>query len=207
LIGTLRASDDPATLVPIGPLTNVAMALKKAPDVTDAIERIVLMGGALGEGNVTPVAEFNVYADPEAASVVFDAGVETTMVGLDATRQARYGVDGFEEMRALGNDVGEVVAELLAFYLEFHADAYGWDSVPIHDACAVAEVIEPGIVESQRMRVDVEVDGTHSYGQTVCDRQGSWTRTDHADEPNADVALDVDDERFFDLLLSELERY
>lgn len=207
LIGTLRASDDPATLVPIGPLTNVAMALKKAPDVTDAIERIVLMGGALGEGNVTPVAEFNIYADPEAASVVFGADVETTMVGLDATRQARYGADRFEEMRALDNDVGAVVAELFEFYLEFHADAYGWEGVPIHDACAVAEVIDPDIVESQHMRVDVEVDGTHSYGQTVCDRQGSWTRTGHADEPNADVALDVDAERFFDLLLSELARY
>jgi len=148
-----------------------------------------------------------VDADPGAAPVAFEADVETTRGGLDATRQARCGADRFEEMRALDNEVGRVVAGLLEFYLEFHADAYGWDSVPIHDACAVAEVIEPGIVESQRMCVDVEVDGTHSYGQTVCDRQGAWRRTDHADEPNAHVALDVDDERFFDLLLAELERY
>ena len=207
LIETLRASDEQATLVPIGPLTNVAMALRKAPDLTESIERIVLMGGALAEGNVTPVAEFNVYADPEAASIVFQADVEITMVGLDATRQARYGADRFDEMRSLNNRVGDIVAELFEFYLEFHADAYGWDGVPIHDACAVAEVIEPGIVESQRMRVDVEVSKSHSYGQTVCDRQGSWTRTDHADDPNADVALSVDKERFFDLLLSELGRY
>lgn len=125
MIETLEASDEPATLIPIGPLTNVAMALKKAPHVADSIGQIVLMCEALKQGNVTPVAEFNFYADPEAADIVFRSNIETTMVGLDATRQARYGADQFETVRSLGNDVGEVVADLFEFYLEFHANAYG----------------------------------------------------------------------------------
>lgn len=207
IIETVRESEEPVTLVPVGPLTNVAMAFKKAPDIVDDIERVVLMGGAVEVGNKTPVAEFNVYADAEAASVVFDADVDPTMVGLDVTRKARYSTDRFDEMRALGSEVAEVVAELFEFYLEFHNERFGWDSVPIHDACAVAEVISPGIVESERARAEVETDGEHTYGQTVCDLQDIWDRTGHATEPNAHVGLDIDREGFFDLLLSELERY
>lgn len=207
IIETVRESDEPVYLVPVGPLTNVAMAFKKAPDIVDDIERVVLMGGAVEQGNKTPVAEFNIYADAEAASVVFDADVDLTMVGLDVTRKARYNAEQFDEMRNLGSEVAEVVAELFEFYLEFHNRTFGWDSVPIHDACAVAEVISPGIVETQHARVEVETEGEHTYGQTVCDLQEVWDRTGHATEPNARVGLDIDKEGFFDLLLSELERY
>lgn len=207
LIETIRESDEPVYLVPIGPLTNVAMAIKKAPDIVENIERIVLMGGAVAEGNKTPVAEFNVYADPEAAGIVFDANVDRTMIGLDVTRKARYDADQFDEMRALGNEIAEVVAELFEFYLGFHNERFGWDSVPIHDACAVAEVISPGIVDTEWMRVEVETEGEHTYGQTVCDAQAIWDRTGHEAEPNTDVGLDIDKQAFFSLLLSELERY
>jgi inosine-uridine nucleoside N-ribohydrolase len=207
IVETVRESNEPITLVPTGPLTNVAMAIRKAPDVVDQLDRVVLMGGAHGEGNKTPVAEFNIYADAEAAEIVFNADVDLTMVGLDVTRKARYGAEQFDEMRALGSRVAEVVAELFEFYLGFHADTFGWNSVPIHDACAVAEVIDPGIVESERMRVEIETDGEHTYGQTVCDRQGVWGRTGHAAEPNARVGIDIDRDAFFELLLGEIARY
>lgn len=207
IIKTIRKSDEPVYLVPVGPLTNVAMALKKAPDIVNNIERIVLMGGAVEQGNKTPTAEFNIYADAEAAAVVFDADVDRTMVGLDVTRKARYSMERFDEMRMLGSEVAEVVAELFEFYLKFHNQRFGWESVPIHDACAVAEVISPGIVETERARVEIETDGEHTYGQTVCDLQDIWDRTSHPTEPNTDVGLDINKEAFFDLLLSELERY
>ena len=207
LIETVRESDVPVYLVPIGPLTNVAMAFRKAPDIVDDIERVVLMGGAVEEGNKTPVAEFNVYADAEAADIVFDADVDRTMVGLDVTRKARYSAARFDEMRALESEVADVVADLFEFYLEFHNRRFGWDSVPIHDACAVAEVISPGIVDTERARVEIETDGEHTYGQTVCDMQGVWDRTGHKAEPNADVGHDIDKDGFFELLLGELERY
>jgi pyrimidine-specific ribonucleoside hydrolase len=207
LIETIRESDESIYLVPVGPLTNVAMAIKKAPDIVDGIERIVLMGGAVGEGNKTPVAEFNIYADPEAAEIVFDADVERTMIGLDVTRKARYSAAQFDEMRALGSDVAAVVADLFEFYLEFHNREFGWDSVPIHDACAIAAVISPDLVDTELVRVEVETDGLHTYGQTVCDMQNVWGRTGHEAEPNTDVGYDIDKEAFFELLLSELERY
>jgi pyrimidine-specific ribonucleoside hydrolase len=207
IIETVRESEDPVSLVPVGPLTNVAMAIRKAPDIVDDIERVVLMGGAFAEGNKTPVAEFNIYADAEAAGIVFDADVDRTMIGLDVTRKARYDAAEFDEIRAIGSDVAVAVAELFEFYLNFHNDTFGWDSVPIHDACAVAEVIDPGIVESEHMRVEIETEGEHTYGQTVCDRQDVWERTGHDATPNTDVGLDIDRDAFFELLLGELERY
>lgn len=193
---------DGVTLVPTGPLTNVGMLLKRYPEVESSIDRIVLMGGGMDEGNITPVAEFNVFVDPEAASLVFDADIPVTMVGLDVTRAARVTPTEFDRFRDLGSDVGVTVAEWLDFFLRFHEDQFGWDGVPIHDACAVAEVIEPGIVESEPMYVAVETASDHADGQTICDRRDVLDRV-----PNANVGVGIDRERFVDRLVDAVASY
>src|SRR6266536_1773442 len=184
IIRTVQESPEPITLVPVGPLTNVAMAFLRAPEIKEKIARIVLMGGAAHLGNVTPAAEFNIYVDPEAAAIVFDAGLPMTMVGLDATLQARIRAAERERIRALGTPVGQMVAELLAWYGQGSERRYGGDGPPIHDALAVAAVIRPDLLEMKHVNVVVETAGAYTAGRTVCDLYGATGRP-----ANADVAL------------------
>ena len=150
----IRTSDRPVTLIPTGPLTNVALLLALHPDARP--ERIVLMGGAIAEGNVTPAAEFNIWCDPEAAARVFDSGLDVTMVGLDVTHRAL-----FTQAHAgrLAGRVGDMVAELLRFYGSFHRRVYGFDGSPIHDAVAVAHVLDPALVETLERNVEIDSEG------------------------------------------------
>ena len=181
-------------LVPTGPLTNVALALERGARP----ERIVLMGGAIGEGNVTPAAEFNIWADPEAADRVFRSGVDVTMVGLDVTHQALFGPDRVERLRG-GGRIGQIVAELFDFYGIFHRETYGWPGSPVHDAVAVAYVIRPDLLETVLCGVVVDTGGELSRGRTNVDRWGrmGW-------EPNAHVAVSIDAPAFLDLLVGRL---
>jgi len=196
------AREHDLTLVPTGPLSNVGMALRKYPRLEAKLDRIVLMGGSIEGGNITPAAEFNAYVDPEAAATVFEADVPVTMVGLEVTRAARVPEEAFGTVREFGSPVAETTADLLEFFLRFHEDQFGWDGVPIHDACAVAEVIDAGIVETEPMHVAVETAGEHTDGRTVCDRHGV---TDRA--PNATVGVGIDAERFRSLLFDALASY
>jgi inosine-uridine nucleoside N-ribohydrolase len=183
------------TLVATGPLTNVALLLARHPEARP--ERIVLMGGAIAEGNVTPAAEFNIWADPEAAQRVFTSGLDVTMVGLDVTHRALVSP---EQLRQAGR-IGEVVAELLEFYGGFHRSVYGWDGSPIHDAVAVAHVIDPELLEVERLNVRIDTESELCRGRTVVDL---WRRTGL--EPTANVAVGIDSERFVDLLQERLAR-
>jgi inosine-uridine nucleoside N-ribohydrolase len=187
-----------ATLVATGPLTNVALLLTRHPEARP--ERIVLMGGAIAEGNVTPAAEFNIWADPEAAHRVFTSGLDVTMVGLDVTHQALVTSAHAEQLGQSGR-IGTVVAELLEFYGGFHRTVYGWDGSPIHDAVAVAHVIDPTLLELEHVNVRVDCQSELCRGRTVAD---IWRRTGL--EPNANVAVGIDSERFVDLLLQRLAR-
>jgi inosine-uridine nucleoside N-ribohydrolase len=186
------------TLVATGPLTNVALLLARYPDVRP--ERIVLMGGAIAEGNVTPAAEFNIWADPEAAARVFSSGLDVTMVGLDVTHRALVTGAHADRLRA-GGRVGAVVAELLDFYGVFHREVYGFDGSPVHDAVAVAHVIDATLLRLERLNVRVDCESELCRGRTVVDL---WRRTGL--EPNARVALDIDSGRFLGLLLERLAR-
>ena len=186
------------TLVATGPLTNVALLLARHPNARP--ERIVLMGGAIAEGNVTPAAEFNIWADPEAAHRVFASGLDVTMVGLDVTHQALVTSAHAEQLGQSGR-IGTVVAELLEFYGGFHRTVYGWDGSPIHDAVAVAHVIDPTLLELEHVNVRVDCESELCRGRTVAD---IWRRTGL--EPNANVAVGIDSERFVDLLLQRLAR-
>jgi purine nucleosidase/pyrimidine-specific ribonucleoside hydrolase len=187
-----------ATLVATGPLTNVALLLARHPEAKP--ERIVLMGGAIAEGNVTPAAEFNVWADPEAAHRVFTSGLDVTMVGLDVTHRALVTPAHAGQLREAGR-IGTVVAELLEFYGGFHRAVYGWDGSPIHDAVAVAHVIDPALLEVERLNIRIDTDSELCRGRTVVDL---WRRTGL--EPNANVAVGIDPERFVDLLVQRLAR-
>jgi inosine-uridine nucleoside N-ribohydrolase len=202
IVRTLRESTEQVTLVPVGPLTNIAMAFLRAPEVKAKVERIVLMGGAAGPGNVTPSAEFNMYVDPEAAAVVFDAGVPITMVGLDATLHARVGPADRERIRALGSPAARMVAALMEWYASTYQRRSGRGAPPVHDALAVAAVIRPDLLETSHVNVVVETIGTYTAGRTVCDLRAT---TDRA--PNADVALGVDRDAFVELFIEGLARY
>ena len=195
---TVSTSSEPVTLVPTGPLTNIGLFLARYPEVAARVERIVLMGGAIGEGNVTPAAEFNIWCDPEAADRVFSSGLDVTMIGLDVTHKAIFGPKPTAELRAAGR-VGAMVSELLEFYGRFHRRSYGWDGSPIHDAVAMAYAFRPGIVQTVHTGVRVDCEGELGRGRTNVDLRGrvGW-------EPNAHVAVDIDAPAFIALLVERI---
>jgi inosine-uridine nucleoside N-ribohydrolase len=195
---TLRASPEPVTLVPVGPLTNIATFLREHPDLKDRIARISLMGGSMGHGNTTPAAEFNIYVDPEAAHEVFESGLPITMLGLDVTHQAAAGPDERERLRATGR-VGGVVAGFLDYFATTYESVFGFDAPPLHDPVAVAAVLEPGLLKTRLMRVDVECGSDLTRGETVCDFHGVTGRT-----PNVEVGVELDREGFFRMLYGVL---
>jgi inosine-uridine nucleoside N-ribohydrolase len=191
-------SPSPVTLIPTGPLTNIAAYLRAHG--TAGIDRIVLMGGAIAEGNMTPAAEFNIWADPEAAQIVFDAELDVTMIGLDVTHKAVTGPDVQKRLRDAGS-VGVFVAELVDFFTVYHRQTYGWDGAPIHDAVAVAHVLRPGLVETKLRNVEVELHSDLCRGRTVVDL---WLRTGRP--ANSHVGVDLDSDAFFDLLIERIGR-
>ncbi len=191
-------SERPVTLVAVGPLTNVALLLARYPQEAAALERIVIMGGAIAEGNVTPAAEFNIYVDPEAAWRVFGSGLPVTMIGLDVTHKALMTDAHAERLRGSGS-TGRLVAELYDFFKEYHRRTYGAAGAPIHDAVAVAQVLSPGIVETLPRHVDVDCESQLCRGRTVVDL---WHRT--GKEPNADVGVDIDADGFLELLCERI---
>jgi inosine-uridine nucleoside N-ribohydrolase len=181
-------------LVPVGPLTNVALALDRGIRP----KRIVLMGGSIAEGNMTPAAEFNIWADPEAAARVFASGLDVAMIGLDVTHRALLTPTWSERFRQAGR-VGRFVAELVEFFKQYHLRTYGWDGAPIHDALALAHALRPGIVMTEHLNVEIETASELCRGRTVVDR---WHRTDRM--ANAHVGVDVDADAFFELLLERV---
>ena len=185
-------------LVPVGPLTNIGLLLARYPGIEDRIARIVLMGGSAGAGNVTPGAEFNVWADPEAAHRVFTSGIEVTMIGLDVTHKALLVPERVEGLRETGR-VGRLVAELYDFYHGHHVRTYGWEGSPVHDALAVGHVIRDGLVTTEHRHVQVDLGPEPGRGRTYVD---VWRRTGR--EANAHVGIDVDAAGFIALLVDRL---
>ena len=198
LADRIRSAGRPVTLVPTGPLTNVALLLALHPDVASGIERIVLMGGAIAEGNVTPAAEFNIWVDPEAAQRVFASGLDVTMVGLDVTHRALMTADHAERLRQAGR-VGAMVAELWAFYHRFHSRVYEFPGAPVHDALAVAHVIRDDLLTTQHRNVEVDCASELCRGRTVVDL---WRISGR--EPNAHVGVQVEGDAFLELLVERI---
>lgn len=192
----LLASGTPVTIAAVGPLTNVAILLRTHPELLARIESIRVMGGAITEGNTTASAEFNIWQDPEAARIVLDCGRPITLMTLDVTHQALFGSADVARLEALGTRMGSVFADLLRYFSRFHAERYGWDGSPIHDAVTVAHLAVPALVQTAAYRVDVETSSELTRGRTVVDRHGLTGRS-----PNASVGLTIDRSRFIDVLV------
>ncbi|MBB1490840.1 MULTISPECIES: nucleoside hydrolase [unclassified Paracoccus (in: a-proteobacteria)] len=187
------------TLVPIGPLTNIAEALRRAPDIAGRVGRIVLMGGGTF-GNVTPAAEFNIHVDPLAAAEVFASGADLVVLPLDATHRALTSRDWIETMRATG-PIGAAVAGWTSSYERFDREKYSAEGAPLHDPCAVAWVIDPSLFTGRRVNVEIETGGHWTRGMTVADW---WGATDRA--LNALFIRDLDRDRLFDLMTHRISR-
>ena len=199
----LRESPEPVTLVPTGPLTNIALLLAAHPELKGKIARIVLMGGAAGAGNWTPAAEFNIYVDPEAADMVFKSGIPITMCGLDVTHEAQVMDEDIERVRAITNPVAQCVAGLLDFFMIYHRDPkWGFAGAPLHDPCTIAWLLAPELFHGVECRVDIETSGEHTVGMTVVDRYGLTGKP-----ANALVLLGLDRPGFIDLLVTRLRAF
>jgi purine nucleosidase/pyrimidine-specific ribonucleoside hydrolase len=197
----LRESAESVTLVPTGPLTNIALLLRTHPELAERVREIVLMGGSTDGGNIQPLAEFNIHVDPEAADVVFSSGLPVTMCGLNVTHQALATEAVLGRLRTLGTPLADTVVQLLGFFRDRYRDIWGLPAPPVHDPVAVARVIDPELVRCEEAHVAVELHGTHTRGATVCDRFGVTGRI-----PNARVAVELDAPAFWDLVVSAVDR-
>ncbi len=203
IIETLRAEPSgTVTLCPIGPLTNIAVAFERAPDIIARVQEIVLMGGAYFEvGNITPTAEFNIYVDPEAAKIVFAAGAPLVVMPLDVTHKALTTKSRIDAFRAMKTPVGDMVAAWTDFFERFDMEKYGSDGAPLHDPCTIAYLIDPDLFAGRHINVEIEAESDLTLGMTVAD----WWRV--TDRPaNALFVKDIDAAGFYDLLATRLAR-
>ncbi len=203
IIEFLLDSKAPITLVPTGPLTNIASAMQREPAILERIKHIVLMGGAMREGgNITPSAEFNIFVDARAAQAVFASGCPITAVSLDVTHQALITERELDRLRVLDSDVARATVAMLAFYNRFDKQKYGLDGGPLHDPCTIAYLLKPELFKGKRCNVTVETHSALTCGHTAVD---FWHVTDKPKTTNWLYAIDA--EGFYDLLIARLSRY
>ncbi|HYK95189.1 MAG TPA: nucleoside hydrolase [Candidatus Dormibacteraeota bacterium] len=201
----LREHPEPVVIAPIGPLTNIALLLRLHPELASRIAHVCLMGGSIGDGNTTVSAEFNVYADPEAAAIVFESGLPITMMGLDVTHQATLHPPAAARLRALGTRSGTVAAELVDYALEREGQWYGTPRMAVHDAVAVAHLAIGDLVAVAAYDVQVDTGSGPARGRTVCD--GLARRVERKGRTlNAQVGIRIDRERFEDVLIDAYQR-
>jgi len=202
LIDLLLNSDGDITLVATGPLTNIAVAIRREPAIISRLKAISLMGGAIGLGNTTPAAEFNIWFDPEAASIVFKCGCPLTMVPLEVTHQALATEEIVGRLRNANRPVANFAADLLVYFADSYKNVFGFSAPPVHDPCAVAAVIDPTIISASDMYVEIETTGQLSAGRTMCDVYNTL------EQPvNARVGYGLDVERFWEMLIGVLDAY
>lgn len=200
LIKMIMESEEKVTLVPVGPLTNIALAIMKEPRILENIEEMIIMGGAINDpGNVTPAAEFNIFVDPHAAKFVFHSGAKITLVPLDVTMKTMITREQLEAIVKADNIVEQFTSAIILRYMERYKQHIGIDGCPLHDALALALAFDKSLVKTRRMYVDVETTGEITLGKTVADY---WMVT--GKEPNMEVAIEVDAERFVDLIFRRL---
>ena len=215
----LRESPEPVTIVATGPQTNVAALLLAHPELKCKIARISLMGGGIATGNWTPAAEFNIFVDPEAASRVFNSGMHVKMTGINLTRQCELTAKHVAKFREIGTKAANLAADLTDFFIGACEEESELTGATMHDACAVAWVIDPSLITAVPMHIDIELHGALTRGMTVCDYRhlrGTVPAVDlertptmgyRGEEPNAEAALELDFPGFVDLLNSTLENY
>ena len=199
LIETLLASVNPMRIATLGPLTNLAIALVKSPEIIEKIAQVVMMGGATTHGNVTPSAEFNIYCDPHAAQIVMSSQIPIVMMGLDITHQAITTPDRLAKIRKVGDPIGTLVATLLEDYSHHDIQQYGFEGAPLHDPCVIAYLINPTLFETRKCFVEVEIQSEVTIGRTIVDWYGVSDRA-----PNVEVVWAVDSDGFYALLCDRL---
>lgn len=202
IIEQVLANPGEVTLVPIGPMTNIALAMRLEPKIVPLIKQIVFMGGSYQLGNTTPAAEFNIFADGEAAHIVFTCGRPMTMVGLDASRLAQTLPSVVDRMAAIGNKASKMFADMMTFFNEAQRKVFGWEGAPLHDPLTIAYLINPAVLTLRPMFSQVDIRSEQSYGRTNCDYFGMLGQ-----EPNMDVAIDVDVPLFWDIIEEGIRRY
>ncbi len=202
MIDEILAAEGEMILVPTGPLTNVALAMRLCPEIISKIKGIVLMGGSYQNGNVTPAAEFNIMADAEAAYVVFNSGVPLTMVGLDVTRKVLCYPHIVDRMEAIGTKAAKLFADLLRFFNKTQKEVFGWEGGPLHDPVTCAYLIDPSLLKTKYVHVSIDIRSEESYGRTNCDM------FDYMKKPaNCHVAYDIDVEKFWNIIEQGIRNY
>lgn len=201
IIDTVMESDGDINLVPVGPLTNIAMAILLKPEITKKIKRIVLMGGAIGMGNHSPAAEFNILADPEAAHIVFNSGVPVVMMGLDLTNTTIANMNIIERMNSIGNKAGKLFKDIMSFTLKSQA-VNGLDGGPVHDVTAVAYLVAPELFETVDCYTEIDLSHGICYGRTVCDLNNRLKKP-----VNTKVGLKINLDKFWDLVEDVIRRH
>ncbi|MGR3836990.1 MAG: nucleoside hydrolase, partial [Cognatishimia sp.] len=203
IIETLRR--EPAgtvTLCTLGPLTNIGTAFQRAPDIVDRVQELVMMGGAYFEvGNITPAAEFNIFVDPEAADIVFRAGLKLAVMPLDVTHKVLTTKPRIQALRDLNTVAGTAMAEMVDFFERFDVEKYGSEGAPLHDPCVIAYLLNPSLFSGRQINVEIECQSDLTLGMTVADW---WGVTDRP--PNAQFMGDVDADGFFSLLTERIGR-
>lgn len=202
IIDTLLASDGDITLVPTGPLTNVAMAMRLCPDILPKIHEIVLMGGCYQLGNMTPAAEFNIMVDADAAHVVFTSGRKVTMVGLDVTRKVLCLPSVVERMGKIDNKAARLFVDLMTFFNKTQKEVFGWAGGPLHDPVTIATLLDPSVLTTKECFTQIDIRSEQSYGRTNCDIFNMLKQP-----PNSSVAVDINVARFWDIIETGIKAY
>ncbi|EWT04765.1 ribonucleoside hydrolase [Intrasporangium chromatireducens Q5-1] len=197
----IESSDEKVTIAATGPITNVAQLLLTRPAVKDGIREVIFMGGSTERGNHTPTAEFNTYADPEALDVVLGSGLPVRMVGLNLTHQALANPEVVERMAAMDHVVGRTCAAWMGFFGASYNRVWEFSAPPVHDPCTIAAIIQPDLIEWREAFVAVELDGRWTRGTTVVDLHRRYPEQ----EPNAQVAMTLDAERYWDLVIEAVD--
>ncbi|MCX8095357.1 MAG: nucleoside hydrolase [Caldisericia bacterium] len=201
IINTILNSNEKIYLVPTGPLTNIAISLIKEPKIKEKIEKIVLMGGAIFDSNITPSAEFNIYVDPEAAKIVFNSGIPLVMVGLDVTNKALLTFEDIDKIEKMNGKVSRVVGPLLKFFANANKEFFGFNGAPIHDALTVAYLVDESVLTLKDYYVDIETQGELTRGRTVVDTYGVLKK-----KPNVSVAVNLDINKFKKMIFEMIEK-
>jgi purine nucleosidase len=215
IIQMVHAAPHDITLVPVGPLTNIALAVEKDPSIVPLVREVVLMGGSISGGNVNAAAEANIANDPEAAQIVFQAGWPLTMVGLDVSNKTLFSQKYLDQLGRTRGPVNDFIYQVAKFLINLSAK-FGWPGTAMYDPLAVGVAIDPSLVTAPEMHVDVETRGEFTRGETVANRQGYVERNVlHGDHyviegldkvtPNAKVCVEVDAERFLRLYVSRIQ--
>jgi ribosylpyrimidine nucleosidase len=202
IIDMLMASDGDIILVPTGPMTNIAMAMRMEPRIISKIKRIVFMGGSYQNGNVTPAAEFNIISDAEAAYIVCTSGVPLTMVGLDVTRKVLCLPSVVERMSKLNTKAARLFTDLMTFFNKTQKEVFGWEGGPLHDPVTVASIIDPMLLITKHVHIEIDISGGPSQGRTNCDLFNYKKQ-----EPNCDVAVDINVTKFWDIIEQGILNY